>query len=79
MDVSLGNMSMSSTNDDSMSSMTKQSSNRKIGPIAAVTVKTEVNQKDRNSFYNDLYQFHDNKGFVLFTSYKYIIIDHFVF
>lgn len=71
MELSQGNVSMSSTNDDSMSSMTKQqTSTRKLGSNAAAAaaaaagvVKVEENHRDRKSFYNDLYQFHDNKGY----------------
>lgn len=63
MDVSQGNSSMNSLNDDSLCSFTKPGTAKKnIGG----GIKLE-DDRDRNSFYKDLYQFHDHKGYFFFV------------
>lgn len=62
MDIPQGNIILSTLNEDSVSSLFKSSAVKKGASIfSTATIKIE-DHRDRNSFYKDLYQYHDNKG-----------------
>lgn len=63
MDSSQGNSSMVSLNEDSFSSF-KQSATKKNEKSLAGVSQSASRGYDHGSFYKELYQFHDNKGFV---------------
>lgn len=61
MDVSQGNISIGSVNEDSGSSLFKSAKKFGVSNFSTIPIKLE-DQRDRGSFYKDLYQYHDNKG-----------------
>lgn len=64
MDSSQGNMSMMSLNEDSFSSFKQSTTKRNERNIAGVSQSSVNRGYDHASFYKELYQFHENKGFV---------------
>lgn len=77
MDVSQSSSGwMASMNEDSTSSLTKSSIMRKpIGIVAGAAALAPPNvfedNRDRQSFYKDLYSYHDNKGYHFIFSLKW--------
>lgn len=65
LDISQGNTSMSSLNEDSVSSVTKTGQSKKHHQQQFSTAPQRVlvvDDRDKHSFYRDLYNFHDIKG-----------------
>lgn len=67
MDVSQGSaVWLAAMNEDSTSSLTKSSVTRKSTGVpasgGALAPKVFEDTRDRQSFYKDLYNYHDNKG-----------------
>lgn len=60
-----GNLSMASLNDDSFSSFKHTTSKKNEKNFAGVSQSINRVVGDHRSFYKELYQFHENKGFVL--------------
>lgn len=66
MDSSQGNTSMASLNEDSFCSF-KQSTTKKNEKNPAGVSQSLSRGYDHGSFYKELYQFHENKGFVYYA------------